>query len=588
MTSKKGCNILRYLLVKLDNKVVRSQLCDYPNNYISNLYLVNQSIPFDSMPYAMSLANHNISWFHLLNAIEIEGRNFELLGKYIKNNCESKNILYTSYDEVEKFGNVDELMKEYNNSLVKYGIDRLQRGKLVKEYDNVYIKSYEDTSIEIINKLNSYKLNAQSEFAEIIENKKDEYLNMDLSLDKKEILNNMFRNQSIGIIHGPAGTGKTKVLEVLSMIFNGYSKIYLSNTNTAVENLRARISGIDLFNSTFKTVSNYIKYDENNYDILIIDECSMISNNDMLKVLKKQDYKLIILAGDVFQIESIKYGNWFSLSYYLFKNEFVYELIHTNRTEDKELLELWKMVRDNDDNALNKINSQEYSSAIDFKEIFNKRDTDEIILCLNYDGLYGINNINKVLQEKNSNIEYNIGVDTFKKEDPIVFNDCPRFRDLYNNLKGRIKNIEKDDNNDCVWFTILVDDVLYNSEGNYEIIENMDYQTLIRLYVRNFKDTNDDDDSNEYIIPFNLAYAVSIHKAQGLEYDSVKIIITSNVEDEITKNIFYTAITRAKKLLKVFWSPESQMKVFDNMKKRNSTKDVAILKNKINLLSEEN
>ena len=314
----------------------------------------------------------------------------------------------------------------------------------------------------------------------------------------------------------------------------------------------------------------------------------MISNNDMLKVLKKQDYKLIILAGDVFQIESIKYGNWFSLSYYLFKNEFVYELIHTNRTEDKELLELWKMVRDNDDNALNKINSQEYSSAIDFKEIFNKRDTDEIILCLNYDGLYGINNINKVLQEKNSNIEYNIGVDTFKKEDPIVFNDCPRFRDLYNNLKGRIKNIEKDDNNDCVWFTILVDDVLYNSEGNYEIIENMDYQTLIRLYVRNFKDTNDDDDSNEYIIPFNLAYAVSIHKAQGLEYDSVKIIITSNVEDEITKNIFYTAITRAKKLLKVFWSPESQMKVFDNMKKRNSTKDVAILKNKINLLSEEN
>lgn len=586
LTSKKGCNILRYLLVKLDNKVVRSQLCDYPNNYISNLYLVNQSIPFDSMPYAMSLANHNISWFHLLNAIEIEGRNFELLGKYIKNNCESKNILYTSYDEVEKFGNVDELMKEYNNSLVKYGIDRLQRGKLVKEYDNVYIKSYEDTSIEIINKLNSYKLNAQSEFAEIIENKKDEYLNMDLSLDKKEILNNMFRNQSIGIIHGPAGTGKTKVLEVLSMIFNGYSKIYLSNTNTAVENLRARISGIDLFNSTFKTVSNYIKYDENNYDILIIDECSMISNNDMLKVLKKQDYKLIILAGDVFQIESIKYGNWFSLSYYLFKNEFVYELIHTNRTEDKELLELWKMVRDNDDNALNKINSQEYSSAIDFKEIFNKRDTDEIILCLNYDGLYGINNINKVLQEKNSNIEYNIGVDTFKKEDPIVFNDCPRFRDLYNNLKGRIKNIEKDDNNDCVWFTILVDDVLYNSEGNYEIIENMDYQTLIRLYVRNFKDTNDDDDSNEYIIPFNLAYAVSIHKAQGLEYDSVKIIITSNVEDEITKNIFYTAITRAKKLLKVFWSPESQMKVFDNMKKRNSTKDVAILKNKINLLSE--
>ena len=584
LSSKKGRNILRYFLVKTDNKVIKTQLCDYPNNYISYLYLVNQSIPFDSMPYAMSLFNHNISWIHLINAIDIEGRNFELLGRYIKNNCESNNILYTSCDEVDKFGNIDELIEEYNDSLVRYGIDRQQKGKLVKEYDNVYIKSYEDTSIEIINTLNSYKSNIQKEFAEVVDKKKEEYLNMDLSEDKKEILNNIFRNYSIGIIHGPAGTGKTKMLEVLSMIFCGYSKIFLSNTNTAVENLRARISGIDLFNSTFKTVANYNKYDDNDYDILIIDECSMISNKDMLKAIKKQRYKLVILAGDVFQIESIKYGNWFSLSYYLFKNEFVYDLIQTNRTDDIELLELWKMIRDNDDNALNKINSQEYSSPIDFKEIFNKKDTDEIILCLNYDGLYGINNINKVLQEKNSNIEYTIGVDTFKIEDPIVFNDCPRFRDLYNNLKGTIKNIEKDNENDCVWFTILVDDILYNSENNYEILENMDNKTMIRLYVRNFKDTNDDDDDrNEHIIPFNLAYAVSIHKAQGLEYNSVKIIITSNVEEQITKNIFYTAITRTKKYLKIFWSPESQMKIFDNMKKRNSTKDVAILKNKINI-----
>lgn len=584
LCSKKGRNILRYFLVKPDNKVIKTQLCDYPNNYISYLYLVNQSIPFDSMPYAMSLFNHNISWIHLINAIDIEGRNFELLGRYIKNNCESNNILYTSCDEVDKFGNIDELIEEYNDSLVRYGIDRQQKGKLVKEYDNVYIKSYEDTSIEIINTLNSYKSNIQKEFAEVVDNKKEEYLNMDLSEDKKEILNDIFRNHSIGIIHGPAGTGKTKMLEVLSMIFCGYSKIFLSNTNTAVENLRARISGIDLFNSTFKTVANYNKYDDNDYDILIIDECSMISNKDMLKAIKKQRYKLVILAGDVFQIESIKYGNWFSLSYYMFKNEFVYDLIQTNRTDDIELLELWKMIRDNDDNALNKINSQEYSSPIDFKEIFNKKDTDEIILCLNYDGLYGINNINKVLQEKNSNIEYTIGVDTFKIEDPIVFNDCPRFRDLYNNLKGTIKNIEKDNENDCVWFTILVDDILYNSENNYEILENMDNKTLIRLYVRNFKDTNDDDDDrNEHIIPFNLAYAVSIHKAQGLEYNSVKIIITSNVEEQITKNIFYTAITRTKKYLKIFWSPESQMKIFDNMKKRNSTKDVAILKNKINI-----
>ena len=48
------------------------------------------------------------------------------------------------------------------------------------------------------------------------------------------------------------------------------------------------------------------------------------------------------------------------------------------------------------------------------------------------------------------------------------------------------------------------------------------------------------------IVPFQVAYAVSIHKAQGLEYKSVKIVITNDVEELITHNIFYTAITRAK------------------------------------------
>ena len=63
--------------------------------------------------------------------------------------------------------------------------------------------------------------------------------------------------------------------------------------------------------------------------------------------------------------------------------------------------------------------------------------------------------------------KYSIGVDSYKIEDPIVFNNCPRFKDLYNNLKGIIKGIEI--LNDCVWFTILVDEILSNSERNYEI-----------------------------------------------------------------------------------------------------------------------
>ena len=67
-----------------------------------------------------------------------------------------------------------------------------------------------------------------------------------------------------------------------------------------------------------------------------------------------------------------------------------------------------------------------------------------------------------------------------------------------------------------------------------------------------YKNTDEDDDSSDAVVPFQVAYAVSIHKAQGLEYDSVKIVISNEVEEMISHNIFYTAITRAKEKLKIY------------------------------------
>ena len=52
---------------------------------------------------------------------------------------------------------------------------------------------------------------------------------------------------------------------------------------------------------------------------------------------------------------------------------------------------------------------------------------DEIILCLNYDGLYGINNINRILQMANPNSPIQWGLQTFKVGDPILFNESGRF-----------------------------------------------------------------------------------------------------------------------------------------------------------------
>ena len=74
-----------------------------------------------------------------------------------------------------------------------------------------------------------------------------------------------------------------------------------------------------------------------------------------------------------------------------------------------------------------------------------------------------------------------------------------------------------------------------------------------------------------------MAYAVGIHKAQGLEYDAVKVVITSANEDDITHNIFYTAITRARQDLRIYWSPETQQAVINGFRAADTRKDVALL-----------
>lgn len=99
-------------------------------------------------------------------------------------------------------------------------------------------------------------------------------------------------------------------------------------------------------------------------------------------------------------------------------------------------------------------------------------------------------------------------------------------------------------------------------EGESERVRLKENGTRIRFAVYEYDESKKGEDLDENlrlksVVPFQLAYAVSIHKAQGLEYDSVKVIIPSNNAEKITHGIFYTAITRAKTNLKIYWSSET-------------------------------
>ena len=106
--------------------------------------------------------------------------------------------------------------------------------------------------------------------------------------------------------------------------------------------------------------------------------------------------------------------------------------------------------------------------------------------------------------------------------------------------------------------------------------------SIIRFIVNKNKTTDEDDDgSSKTVVPFQIAYAISIHKAQGLEYDSVKVIITDEIDELITHSIFYTAITRARKSLKIYWTQPVEEKVLNQIKPQDHARDVSLLKQEL-------
>jgi len=294
----------------------------------------------------------------------------------------------------------------------------------------------------------------------------------------------------------------------------------------------------------------------------------------------------LILVGDIYQIESIVFGNWFSIARSFISTKSVFELTKPYRTTNQGLLNVWNRVRNIDMAILEPLVKNNYSVSLD-ESIFDNSEEDEIILCLNYDGLYGINNINRFLQGNNTSLPIQWGINIYKVNDPILFNESERFAPLiYNNLKGKIIAIDVYEDN--IQFEIEIDKVINELDA-----ENYDFQfigtsqngnSIIRFFVNKFRSTDEDDDStSEAVVPFQVAYAVSIHKAQGLEYKSVKIVITNEIEELVTHNIFYTAITRAKENLKIYWTPETEHKVLSSLEFKNGKKDVALLKSKYSL-----
>lgn len=169
----------------------------------------------------------------------------------------------------------------------------------------------------------------------------------------------------------------------------------------------------------------------------------------------------------------------------------------------------------------------------------------------------------------------------FKYRKAFLRNDGER----YHAFLEAVSSGEKQLHADRIRFTVDVEIPLTEQDcqnDGIEFIDIIDDVTRIRIDVLDFEEEMTDEDRKKTVVPFQLAYAVSIHKAQGLEYRSVKVVIPSSNAEKITHGIFYTAITRAKEELKIYWSSETMQEVVAGFSVDTSRqKSLAIIKEKL-------
>lgn len=379
--------------------------------------------------------------------------------------------------------------------------------------------------------------------------------------EQKKAIEGAIKN-GVFVITGGPGTGKTTIIKCILEILTSQQKVVslVAPTGRAAKrmsdstNREAKTIHRLLEVNAIQSAESFFVHNESNplkTDVVIVDEVSMVDASLMCALLKAmpRDCKLI-LVGDKDQLPSVGAGNVLA------------DILNSGVIE---FCMLTKIFRQNEKSLIitnaHLINEGKMplidNTSMDF--FFESKNDPEVIKntildlvstrlpkYLNIDpqqiqvlaplkaGVCGIENLNKVLQESinppsSNKRQIEFGQTIFRENDKVM--------QMSNNydLEWKKHGLFADETGKGVFNGDIGYIITIDPQTSEVVVEFEDGR--ICLYTR------------PDLIDLSLSYAITIHKSQGSEFDVIIIPAIAGPSIILTRNLIYTAVTRAKKMV---------------------------------------
>ena len=478
------------------------------------------------------------------------------------------------YENLIKFAN--DLLGVKQEEIEDVLINMKAKKDLVIEERNgeewVYLMSYYKAEKNIAEKLiqldeykNIKKIDRFEKELEVFEKKS----NIELSDEQLEAIR-AINDHNVCVITGGPGTGKTTIIRTIIDLYkhNEMKPVLCAPTGRAAKRMTEttgeeaktlhRVLEIgSIVSDDTQNINTDLQVAPIDADIIIIDEMSMV-DVFLMNYLCKAIYNgtKLVLVGDIDQLPSVGPGNvlrdiiesdtitTITLNKIFRQAAKSKIVVNSHRTNNGENFITKEEAKDNDyledfffidENNQSKIRYQVIS--LSGERLKNYGDYDFFkniqIITPTKKGDLGTKELNHLLQEtinpySEDKKEKKFGDSIFREGDRIM----------------QIKN-----NYDIYWEKR---DPIYETGSG---VFNGEFGTIkqINEQEKNIKIQFDDEKIAWYqfneLEQIDLAYAITVHKAQGSEFDVVIMVVGQSAPMLLTRNLLYTGMTRAKKML---------------------------------------